>query len=109
MKVRQRILCLLVGALIVSGAVVTSNITTFNSTTRANVSNIEPAQEIERISIDELKQMIERNQRVTIIDTRSESQYNAGHIRGAIRAPLNALEAGLADIPRDREIVTYCA
>ncbi len=108
MHVRKTILVLLAAAVSVTTGEKVLN-TAFDSSAHAHVSDATSAQEIERISVDELKAMIERNQPVTIIDTRSEAQYNAGHIRGAIRAPLNALEAGMADVPRGREIIAYCA
>lgn len=108
MHVRKTILVLLAAAVAVATGEKVLN-TAFDSSAHAYVSDATSAQEIERISVDELKAMIERNQPVTIIDTRSEAQYNGGHIRGAIRAPLNALEAGMADVPRGREIITYCA
>jgi phage shock protein E len=43
-----------------------------------------------------------------IIDVRGATEYAAGHIQGAINIPLGQLTRKLAQIPRDRQVVTYC-
>ena len=45
---------------------------------------------------------------VTIIDVRPATEYNAGHVPGAISMPLDKLEEQLGDINSDKEIVAYC-
>ncbi len=72
--------------------------------------------EIERISAEELKAKIARNQPVTIIDVRSTNSYadSDNRIKGAIHVKLRRLKYRLGFPPlknvlRDREIVTYCA
>jgi rhodanese-related sulfurtransferase/DNA-binding transcriptional ArsR family regulator len=45
---------------------------------------------------------------VIVLDVRPEEEYSAGHIPGAISVPIDALEAALQTLPRDREIVAYC-
>jgi DNA-binding transcriptional ArsR family regulator len=45
---------------------------------------------------------------VVVLDVRPEEEYRAGHISGAISVPVDALEATLQTLPRDREIVAYC-
>jgi rhodanese-related sulfurtransferase len=45
---------------------------------------------------------------VIVLDVRPEEEYHAGHIPGAISVPIDALEAALQTLPRDREIVAYC-
>jgi rhodanese-related sulfurtransferase len=43
-----------------------------------------------------------------IIDVRPASEYDAGHLPGAVSVPLAELEQRLAELPRDREVVAYC-
>ena len=43
-----------------------------------------------------------------IVDLRPAEEYEAGHIAGAISIPLPDLEARLAELPADLEIVAYC-
>jgi rhodanese-related sulfurtransferase len=70
--------------------------------------------EIERITVQELKAKIARNEPVTIIDVRgSASAASDSRIKGAIVVRSRRLEYRLAfpplkDIPRDAEVVTYC-
>lgn len=43
-----------------------------------------------------------------VIDVRPESEYQAGHIPGAVNIPVDELPAHLESLPRDQEIVAYC-
>ncbi|POX55272.1 ArsR family transcriptional regulator [Streptomyces sp. Ru71] len=44
----------------------------------------------------------------TLIDVRPAEEYAAGHIPGALSIPLDQLEARLAELPADTEVVAYC-
>lgn len=67
--------------------------------------------EIERITVEELKSKIEKNEPVTIIDSRSKSSYGTSDkkIKGAVRVAEDSVALRSKDIPRDKEIVIYCA
>ncbi len=43
-----------------------------------------------------------------IVDVRAESEWDAGHLPGAIHIPLPELEERLSEIPADRDVVTQC-
>ena len=45
---------------------------------------------------------------VVVLDVRPEEEYRAGHIPGALSVPVDALEATLKALPKDKEIVAYC-
>jgi rhodanese-related sulfurtransferase len=71
---------------------------------------------VEMISADELKAKVTNNHPVTIIDVRSSEGYAAATttVKGAIHFKLRKLKYRLAypplkNIPKDQEIVTYCA
>lgn len=77
-----------------------------------------PAQSpaVETITAEELKAKLAGNQPVVIIDVRSPQGYAASSttIKGAIHFKVRKLKsrlkyAPLKDLPKDREIVTYCA
>ena len=70
----------------------------------------EESQEVERITVEELKEKIAKNQPVFVIDSRSQSTYDATEtkIKGAVRIPSGDIEARLKEIPPDKEIVIYC-
>src|SRR4026208_2083371 len=71
---------------------------------------------VEMISADELKAKVTNNHPVTIIDVRSSEGYASATttVKGAIHFKLRKLRERLAypplkNIPKDQEIVTYCA
>jgi len=68
------------------------------------------------ISAEELKTKVAANQPITLIDVRSSEGYaNSNNtMKGAIHFKLRRLKSRLTfpplkDLPKDREIVTYCA
>jgi hypothetical protein len=69
-----------------------------------------PPGEIERITVEELKAKIAKNEPVTIIDSRSQGSYDGSNqkIKGAIRISASEIESRLNQIPRDKEVVIYC-
>ena len=60
----------------------------------------------------ELKSLIDRNEPgLVIIDSRSASQFQESHIKGAISLPLAELEQNptLPAVPKDANLVFYCS
>jgi 3-mercaptopyruvate sulfurtransferase SseA len=66
--------------------------------------------EVERITVEELKEKLAKKAPVFIIDSRSQGSYDGSEIKikGAVRIPADEIDARLKEIPRDREIVVYC-
>jgi len=62
---------------------------------------------LEPVSRTELLRRM-RDGLVTLIDTRPEEEFVAGHLPGAINLPLSEFKRRLRDLPRGREIVAYC-
>jgi rhodanese-related sulfurtransferase len=74
------------------------------------------APSVAMISADELKTKVTSNHPVTIIDVRSSEGYAASSttIKGALHFKVRKLKSRLTyppfkDLPKDREIITYCA
>jgi len=70
----------------------------------------------EFIRAEELKTKLARNEPLTVIDVRDTSSYvgSDSRIKGALHVKLRRLNyrlsfAPLKDVPRDSEVVTYCA
>lgn len=63
--------------------------------------------EIELLSAPELRERL-REGKVVVLDVRPEAEYRAGHIAGALSAPLERLESIASGLPSRREIVAYC-
>jgi rhodanese-related sulfurtransferase/predicted transcriptional regulator len=62
---------------------------------------------VEQVAADELEQRLKQGT-VIVLDVRPEPEFRAGHIPGALSAPLDSLEQVAAKLPRRREIVAYC-
>jgi rhodanese-related sulfurtransferase len=63
--------------------------------------------EVEAIGRNELSERLRAGE-VVVIDVRPRIEFAAGHIQGARSVPLDELEARLAEIPDDAEVVAYC-
>ncbi|MBA3444273.1 MAG: MBL fold metallo-hydrolase [Gemmatimonadales bacterium] len=44
----------------------------------------------------------------TLLDVRSEAEWNSGHAPGSLNIPLGHLDHRVNDIPRDRSIIVHC-
>ena len=59
------------------------------------------------VSRAELMERIRAGEAV-VVDLRPTDEFTAGHIAGALSIPLSELEARLAELPEDVEVVAYC-
>ncbi|MBN1189375.1 MAG: rhodanese-like domain-containing protein [Dehalococcoidales bacterium] len=70
--------------------------------------------ETPRISCEELKQLMDRGEKVVVIDTRDSASYEAEHISGAVNIYYdpsgNSMERDLmlSGLPPDSVLVPYC-
>ena len=64
-----------------------------------------------RISPEEVKEKLEDENRPLILDVRTalDIQSEPQHLPGAFHLPLNEVRHRVRRIPRDREIILYCA
>lgn len=65
---------------------------------------------IPRITKEELKAKMDKNEDLVIVDARAEDSYNLSNqkIKGALRITLEELEKGIKNPPVGKEIITYC-
>ncbi len=62
----------------------------------------------ERVTIEQLKTMLNETADVIVVDTRNLSGFKAGHIPGAISMDYpNELRSGAEKLPRDKTIIFY--
>lgn len=61
-----------------------------------------------RITLEGTKKLFDAGN-VLIVDTRSKSQYDAEHIKGAINVSLSDVETRLSELKTDKKIVAYCS
>lgn len=64
--------------------------------------------EAPRISLVQLKEKMDAGVDLVIVDVRSKEDFDEGHIAGAVSIPWEEMEARYTELPRDKEIVTYC-
>lgn len=64
-----------------------------------------------RITANDLKRMLDSGEAPVILDVRNRSaqRHDPRRIPGAIRMAVDEVEARLAELPQDRNIVLYCA
>lgn len=59
----------------------------------------------DRVTVEEFKRLRDAG-KVYVLDVRYSIETK---IKGATHVPLDQLESRLSELPRDREIVTYCS
>jgi hypothetical protein len=64
-----------------------------------------PQTPADRITVEEFKRLRDAG-KVYVLDVRYQIETK---IKGAAHVPLDQLESRLSELPRDREIVTYCS
>jgi len=70
--------------------------------------------DLPRISVEELKNLVDKDADIVIVDTRDGGSYAAGHIKGAINIQYDVTsdpmqrQMMLIALPMDKLIVTYC-
>jgi len=66
--------------------------------------------EVTRVTVDEVKQRMDRGEAFTFIDTRNPTAWAEADTKlpGAIRIPADEVDQHLNEIPRDRTVITYC-
>ena len=64
--------------------------------------------ELPEISPQELKQKLEADASVLLLDVREQSEYDIVRLEGARLIPLNTLPHHVDSLPSDQEIVVYC-
>ena len=63
-----------------------------------------------RITVDELSRQMNAGEDFLFIDTRNPDAWRSSAIKapGALRVPGDQFEKHLAELPKNRPIVTYC-
>jgi membrane protein DedA with SNARE-associated domain/rhodanese-related sulfurtransferase len=65
---------------------------------------------MDRISVDELRAMMDKAVSATILDVRSQlTQTASGRIPGARAIDMEKIHESIAGVPRDGEVIIYCA
>lgn len=66
----------------------------------AGVKNLTPA---------EAKTLLAKDKRIFLLDVRTPEEYRQARLQGSRLIPLSELQARLAEVPRNRPVLVYCA
>jgi rhodanese-related sulfurtransferase len=66
--------------------------------------------ETTRVTVDEVKERMDRGETFTFVDTRNPQAWGEAQTKlpHAIRIPADEVEQHLDEIPHDRTVITYC-
>ena len=66
--------------------------------------------EVTRVTVDEVKERMDRGEQFTFVDTRNPTAWREATTKlpRAIRVPAEEVQERLDDIPHDRTVITYC-
>lgn len=62
----------------------------------------------ERVTAPALKQLLDEDPEIVVLDVRTEKEREAGQIEGSLSIPLQRLEERIAEISFERPIVVHC-
>jgi rhodanese-related sulfurtransferase len=63
-----------------------------------------------RISVDEVKKLMEQGTPITFVDSRNPEAWAASSatLPGCVRVPADAVDRNIQKLSKDRMIITYC-
>lgn len=68
---------------------------------------VDPAIKVTFIGVDQVKKDLDAKRPQVFVDVRSAAEYAEGHLPKALSIPLAVLEARMAEIPKDIQVVLY--
>ncbi|MDD5038363.1 MAG: MBL fold metallo-hydrolase [Dehalococcoidales bacterium] len=60
------------------------------------------------LSVHELKAKLDRHERLLVLDTRDQNEWDSGHIKEALHIYAGHLEQRLSEVPRDKPVAVIC-
>ncbi len=67
-----------------------------------------PLATLSTLSVHDLKRKLDQKEKLTVLDVRTGSEWNAGHIDGAIHIHGGKLQEHFGDVPRDQPVAVVC-
>jgi len=84
-----------------------SELVSTTSTDNSTPARPSPEDLVPRISIQELKQKMDRGDDIVIVDTRTKPEYDIDHIQAAVSAPMADIIARKWLPPPGKELILY--
>ena len=60
------------------------------------------------ISVYDLKNKLEKNEEMALLDVRTKKEWDKGHIKGARHIYVGDLEENLDKVPKESQVIVYC-
>lgn len=81
-----------------------------NNANNANTATAaaQNADNVKRVTTTELEELMKQG-KVVVVDVRSQTMYDAGHIPGAKLIPVGEIGNRANELPKDKQIITYCS
>ena len=73
----------------------------------AQAAPADPVAAAPRISVADAKKAVDSGKAV-LVDVRSALSYQNEHPKGAISMPGHELQTRMSELPKDKQIITYC-
>ena len=67
-----------------------------------------PTESLPLLSVRQLKDKIDRDEDLLVLDTRGQDEWDSGHIKGALHIYVGHLEQRLDEVPRDKPVAVIC-
>ncbi|MGI5992830.1 MAG: MBL fold metallo-hydrolase [Methanosarcina sp.] len=67
-----------------------------------------PVNEFSFMSVHNLKNKLEKNEEMTLLDVRKKEEWDKGHIQGAKHIYVGELEKKLGNVPKESKVIVYC-
>jgi len=66
--------------------------------------------EISRVTVDEVRQRLDRGEPLVLVDARSAESWSKANTQlpGSVRVPPDDVAGHVDEIPRDRSVIAYC-
>lgn len=67
-----------------------------------------PVDRLNFMSVYDLKNKLEKNEEITLLDVRKKKEWDKGHIKGARHIYVGDLEENLDKVPKESQVIVYC-
>lgn len=91
------------------GGVAPEAVRTTTTVARRTTTTLRAAEAAPMIKVEELKTRLDKGEDIKIYDVRAQSSYETDHITGSLSLPLGEITDRYKEVPRDPEVVLYCA
>lgn len=76
--------------------------------TRSSTGLATSAEELQRVSPEEVKALIESGAPIVVVDNQPDSAYQLGHVKTAVNLPWDADLKDAGNLPKDKLLILYC-